>query len=148
MSYLYHLIPLLFYMSCTSQPSLSQEKLEVFYVPRTAKFESMLSIAELTELDNDMISYYCTVEPKTIGSFKEVVDVPSFVLKDFAEVSPYIYIVLSVAEEKKVEIVVDDAIYLKMDGKVYRMSKQFQDWLNTSLPEATLPIGVRINECS
>ena len=134
-------------MTCAIHVPSHTEKLEVFYVPRTANFEAVLSVGELTDLNNSMISYYCTVDQDVITGFEDVSHVSSFKVQDFNSISPYMYIRYKGKDDKELNIIVNDNIFLQIDGIVYRMSKEFKEWINDGLPIATLPKGSRVSNC-
>jgi len=142
---------LLLEISCSITEKINQEEcLEVFYVPFEMSTEGKLFESEVRDLSIPYVSYFCTSNTKLLDEFKEELmsnssGEPEEVIKD---VAPYMIIDFLPDSENYQKVIIGPSVFFKVGGKVYLMSKEFNNWINNNIPEATFPTGSRISTCS
>jgi hypothetical protein len=122
--------------------------LEFFYIPWEVDRESTVTESELRDLNDPLISYYCTREPKMINEFVRFFDIKQLNLElEIGSIEPYMIVDINYSNGKVQKLIAGKSMFIEYEGRVYSILGKQRIWLRERIPQATSPIGLRMPQC-
>ncbi len=118
--------------------------LEVFYVPFSMSTEGQLFESEVRDLSIPYVSHFCTSKSGIMNQLRAFAYDPSLQKEDIIkDIAPYMVIDIHTKSNSIEKVIIGPSIFFKRKGKVYLMSREFKEWVDSTFPKATFPVGSR-----
>ncbi|MBK8703988.1 MAG: hypothetical protein IPN33_10435 [Saprospiraceae bacterium] len=125
------------------------DKLEFYYVPWLLRREYSLTEEDLLNLNDPFISYYCTSDKSIAKEFYALYAKSNFQPTSMGYMEPFMIVNVQYKNGKILRIAIDKSISLfQLENRIYVLNPDIKGWINKQVPSATLPKGIRKNDCA
>jgi len=120
-------------------------KVEFNYLPWSVNRESTITEFELLDLEDPLVSTYCSTEKDIISQLMKLFNPNNLnVEPSIQAIEPYMVVSFYFDNGEKNKMLIGQSMLLQINGVVYSMRGEQRKWLRETIPQATIPNGIRI----
>jgi Txe/YoeB family toxin of Txe-Axe toxin-antitoxin module len=122
-------------------------QIEIYYLPWNYRTDGRLTIAELENLNDAEISFFCSKDKQLIDEVNTLVDVSNLTpFPEIGEIEPYMIIDFKDNSSRSQRVILDRKQLIEIDKNFYHSNLELRVWIHKNIPAAGYPNGIRTNE--